>query len=107
MDLHPAIQAYFEADRDRDRDALTEAFAAGATVVDEGRSYVGRDAIGAWWSDAKTRYQSLVEPLEARDFGGATHVRAKVAGNFPASPATLTFAFRLEDDRIKALEIGG
>jgi hypothetical protein len=32
-------------------------------------------------------------------------VRAKVTGRFSGSPITLTFAFRLKDERIAALEI--
>ncbi len=36
----------------------------------------------------------------------AHEVRAKVTGQFPGSPITLTFAFRMKDDRIAALEIG-
>ena len=33
-------------------------------------------------------------------------VRAKVTGQFPGSPVTLTFAFRLKGDQITTLDIG-
>lgn len=107
MQLHPAIQAYFAADRGLAREALTEAFAPDATVLDEGRSYVGRPAVGDWWFETKTRYRTVLDPLEASIVDGATKVRARVSGDFPGSPATLTFAFFLDGDRIKTLEIGG
>lgn len=106
MDLHPAIQRYFDADRRRDRDALTRAFWPDARVTDEGRTHVGRDAIGAWWSETKAQYEAVLEPLESRPAGAADVVRARVSGAFPGSPAILTFAFQLADERIKVLEIG-
>lgn len=106
MDLHPAIQTYFDADRRRDRDALTKAFCPDGTVADESRAYEGRDAIGAWWSETKAQYEATLEPLEAMRADGATTVRARVSGSFPGSPATLTFTFQVAGERIAALEIG-
>lgn len=106
MDLHPAIQSYFDADGRLDRDALTKAFCPDATVSDERRTYEGRDAIGAWWSETKARYEAILRPVEATRADDATVVRTRVSGNFPGSPATLTFAFQVAGDHIKALEIG-
>lgn len=106
MDLHPSIETYFDADGRGARERLVAAFAPDATVLDEGHTYGGRDAIGAWWSQTKARYQTTLQPLEASQVGGATLVRALVTGDFAGSPATLTFAFRLDGDQIKALEIG-
>jgi hypothetical protein len=105
MDLHPAIQPYFDADRRRDRDAVTKAFGPDATVADEGRTHVGRDAIGAWWSETKSQYAAVLKPLEAIRADRAAVVRARVSGNFPGSPAILTFAFEVAGEQIKALEI--
>lgn len=105
MDLHPAIQTYFGADRRRDIDALRGVFAPHATVADEGRTHKGRDAIGAWWSDTKAQYEAVLEPIEVTRADGSTVVRTRVSGNFAGSPTTLTFAFELEGEQIKALEI--
>lgn len=71
-----------------------------------GRSYAGRQAIGAWWRETKAKYQHAIEPLEMREMDDVTKVRARVAGQFQGSPATLTFAFRLKGDQITGLEIG-
>lgn len=106
MDLPPSIDTYFDADSRGALDLLIGAFALDAIVADEGRTYSGRQAIGAWWSETKARYQTILQPLEVCQVGGATVVRALATGNFAGSPATLTFAFRLEDNQIKALEIG-
>lgn len=105
MTLPPPILAYFDADERNDRAALIKVFAPDAVVTDEGRSHVGRDAIGAWWSAAKATYQNTTEPLEMTERGDVTEILARVAGQFPGSPVTLTFAFRVGDDRITGLEI--
>ena len=106
MNLPFPIQTYFDADRRNDGDALIHAFAPDAVVRDEGQSHAGHQAIDAWWRDGKIRYQHVIEPLEAAGQGDLTEVRARVTGQFPGSPAILTFAFRLKGDRIAGLEIG-
>ncbi|WP_274427266.1 nuclear transport factor 2 family protein [Chelativorans sp. YIM 93263] len=105
MDLPSPIQGYFHADRSNDGEALIRAFAPDAVVNDEGRSHTGRQAIVAWWRDVKAKYQHVAEPLEVAEEEGATKVRARVTGQFPGGPATLTFAFRLEDGQIVELDI--
>ena len=106
MKLPPPIQTYFEADQHNDGEALVSAFATDAVVADEGRSHAGREAIGAWWRDVKAKYQHVAQALELSEADGAVRVCARVTGQFPGSPADLTFAFRLADGRIARLEIG-
>lgn len=106
MHLPQAIRAYFDADGGGEVGRLLQSFAADAVVKDEGAFHVGHLAIASWWRAAKARYGHKAEPLEAEAGGGTTRVRARVTGNFPGSPATLAFAFRLEGDRIARLEIG-
>jgi ketosteroid isomerase-like protein len=106
MNLPFPIQTYFDADRGGDSDALVHAFAPDAVIKDEGQSHTGRQAIGTWWRDVKTRYRHVIEPLEVAGNGDLTKVRARVTGQFPGSPAMLTFAFQLEGDQITGLEIG-
>ena len=105
MKLPSPIQAYFDADRSSDGEALIRAFAPDDVVEDEGRTYVGRQAIAEWWSETKERYQTVIEPLEIRDEDYVTKVRAKVIGQFPGSPAIINFAFRLSCDQITNLDI--
>jgi len=106
MHLPFPIQTYFDADKGGDSDALIHVFTPDAVVMDEGRSHAGHRAINAWWRDVKTRYRHVIEPLEVARSGDFAKVRAKVTGQFPGSPAMLTFAFRLKGDRIAGLEIG-
>lgn len=102
MKMHPSIRAYFDATN------VTPlgAFAPDAIAADEGHQHDGHAAIDAWWSESQAKYQAVAEPLEVNTKDGAHEVRAKVTGQFPGSPITLTFAFQMKDDRIAALRIG-
>ncbi len=104
--LPAPLRAFFDADADGTGEAPLGAFAPYATVRDEGKTHVGRDAIAAWWRAAKAEYRHTAEPLAIAEDGGRTRVRARVTGDFPGSPADLTFAFRVEDGLIATLEIG-
>jgi len=106
MNLPPPIQAYFDADRRGDAEALQRCFAPDAMVTDEGRVYRGRAAIDGWWRAAKVKYEHRAEPLSLAEADGAATVRARVSGAFPGSPVELAFAFRLAGGLITALEIG-
>lgn len=106
MILPAPIRAFFDADADSTGAAPLGAFAPQAVVRDEGRTHVGHDAIAAWWRAAKAEYRHTAEPLEATEDHGRAFVRARVTGDFPGSPADLTFAFRVEDGLITGLEIG-
>ena len=106
MNLPSPIQAYFDADKGNDGEALVHAFAPDAVVKDEGQSYAGHEAIDAWWREVKAKYQHAIEPLDVAEKDDVTRVRTKVTGHFPGSPVTLTFAFRLKGSQITGLEIG-
>jgi hypothetical protein len=105
MKLPTPVQAYFDADERSDGEALIQAFASDATIKDEGRTYAGHQAISAWWRETKDKYQTAIEPLEISEKDNGAEVRARVTGQFPGSPATLTFAFRLKGGQITGLEI--
>jgi hypothetical protein len=106
MILPPPIQAYFDADKSNDGKALVAAFSPDAVVKDEGQSHIGHHAIEAWKRATKSKYRHIVKPLDISAEHNILRVRARVTGDFPGSPATLTFAFRLQKNRIAHLEIG-
>jgi hypothetical protein len=107
MNLPSSIQTYFDAGKSNDGEALIDAFVPDAVVKDEGHSHAGRQGIDAWWHDVKARYRHVIEPLDvAEEKDHVVRVRTKVTGQFPGSPVTLTFAFRLEGNQIASLEIG-
>ena len=106
MKLPAPTEIYFDAAKDAGNGAPLDAFTADATVRDEGRTHVGHAAIEAWWRAAHEAYGHTAEPCEIRDEEGRTIVRARVEGQFPGSPALLTFTFGLRNARISTMEIG-
>jgi hypothetical protein len=106
IDLPPLLDLYVKAENAGDIDAFSQCFAANAIVRDEGRSHLGRAAIRAWMSEAKKKYNHMVEPLELAERDGKIVLKARVAGRFPGSPVTLASTFVVADGKIVSLEIG-
>ncbi len=106
MHLPSPIQTYFTAKAPQDGEAFAAAFAAEAVVHDEGKIHRGPEQIRAWWLAAKARYRHNAEPLDVTEVAAKAVVRARVTGDFPGSPAILTFIFGLAEGRITDLEIG-
>ena len=107
LQLPKPVELYFAADDSNDPNDLDPCFAADATVRDEGRTHVGLDAIKRWKAETKKKYGHTIEPLQAEEHDGRIAVKGRVTGNFPGSPAILTFVFLVAHDRIKELEIHG
>lgn len=106
LDLPAPVSAYYAAKNAHDIDAMLAPFAADAQVRDEGEDHRGRAAIRAWMEATTRKYKVTSTPEEASKDGDKVVVRALVAGNFPGSPAHLTYRFKLAGDRIAGLEIG-
>lgn len=106
MGLPSPIQAYFDADSRGDDVALAQVFARDAVVEDEGHRHAGRQVIATWWREAKDKYQTALRPMEMDVENGVITIRAEATGQFPGSPAVLSFRFRLDGDFISHLEIG-
>jgi len=104
--LPDVLNRYFSAQNRQDIEAQVACFAPDATVHDEGRDIVGTDAIHAWKTETTRKYSVSVQPLECRAGDGKTIVIAKVSGNFPGSPANLTYRFGLGGRGIQSLDIG-
>ncbi len=105
MQLPDSVKAYFESEQPADSEAFLAAFTDDAIVEDEGARREGLDAIHAWWTAARRRYQYTAKPIETTGTGNPITVRAVVTGNFPGSPTTLTYRFTLRDRKIALLEI--
>ncbi|MGO4854765.1 nuclear transport factor 2 family protein [Phaeovulum sp. W22_SRMD_FR3] len=106
MNLPGAVHTYFSAQVPQDGEAFAAAFAPEAIVHDEGQQHRGPEEIRAWWLAAKAKYRHSAEPLDMAQRAGKTVVRARVSGDFPGSPAVLTFTFGLSGEKITELEIG-
>lgn len=105
IELPRTIATYFEADRGKDAQAVSQCFAEGAVVKDEGHTYIGLDAIRQWKAAASTKYTYTVEPFALAVDGERTVVTSHLAGDFPGSPTDLRYFFVLADEKIAELEI--
>jgi hypothetical protein len=107
MTLHlpKPIELFMASENRHDTDALAACFAPDATVRDEGRTREGLDDIAAWRRETTRKYQHTVTPVAVVKREGATVVTTKMTGNFPGSPVTVNFVFRIEGEKIASLEI--
>jgi len=94
--LPDSLLRYFAAQNSHDADGMTACFAPEAEVRDEGHTYVGHDAIRKWKAETIAKYGITIEPLIATEHGGTLTVVARVTGNFPGSPADLTYDFVID-----------
>lgn len=105
INLPEVIDAYFKADRQGDAQSIAACFTPDAVVVDEGNTYIGRDAIRQWMANASTQYTYTVEPFAMEQDEGRLVITSHLAGNFPGSPVDLRYIFVLKDGMIAGLEI--
>lgn len=106
LDLPEPLPRYFAAQNALDADLMTACFSPDAVVHDEGGTYVGSEAIRSWKHDTIAKYGISIDPLEATEQDDKTVVVARVAGNFPGSPANLTYTFSVSPDGlIRTLDI--
>ena len=100
LDLPAPLPAYFAAKNAHDIDAMLACFADDAFVRDEGKDYRGHPAIRGWIDETTRKYKVAVAPSEAEQSEGSIAVKALVSGNFPGSPATLRYRFKIVDEKI-------
>lgn len=105
VQLPDPIERYLQIANSGSPDAAPECFATDAIVHDEGQTYEGLTAIGAWMAATKKKYGHTIAPLELAERGGQSVVKARLTGNFPGSPITVNFSFTLGAGKIRALEI--
>jgi hypothetical protein len=103
--LPKAIELFMSSENAHDADGLVECFASDATVRDEGRTRAGLTDIAAWRRETTEKYRHAVEPVAIAERDGKTIVATRVSGDFPCSPITLDFVFRLENGKISSLEV--
>jgi hypothetical protein len=103
--LPSPVAIYFDPDNRGRIHILEDCFAKDATVVDEGRTYLGLDAVREWMRVSLARYDHTATPLSAVVDGMTCEVTARVTGKFPNGPITLHHVFALRDSRIAMLKI--
>jgi len=103
--LPAPVVNFLAADKAKDSDVIARCFTDDALVHDEGKDYRGVNAIKAWSQGAFTKYEYVIEPLDATVTSETVKLHARLSGNFPNSPVELDFIFTLANDKIAQLEI--
>ena len=86
-----------------DSTAYTNCFTKTAVVVDEGKTYNGKNEIKNWIEKANMEYQVTMKPIE---YSETTEIlKAEVSGNFPGSPIILSYNLNFKNELIQSLRI--
>ncbi|MGI8333029.1 nuclear transport factor 2 family protein [Actinomadura scrupuli] len=119
IDLPPALTMFFQATEADDAATVLTAFADDAVVIDDGRTYRGRDEIRGWAAKDISGLDLTHHVTDVSrdgdgdgsdsDGGGEIVVTVRTSGNFDGSP--LTFEYRVQgtdhaDGRIARMSIG-
>jgi carbon storage regulator len=104
--LPPAVSGFLADQVGTDHAATLAHFADDATVVDDGKSFAGRDAILGWLSREASEFTftSTTVKTEKHDEARFT-VTNHLEGNFPGGTADLRFQFFVSGGRIASLTI--
>jgi hypothetical protein len=105
-ELPDAIRRYLDAHDSHDVDGALAAFAADATVRDEGQQWVGTTEIRTWLNKTNSEFTFTRTLLSVEETGaGSWEVRNRLEGNFPGKLVDLVYRFDLHDDNIASLTI--
>jgi hypothetical protein len=104
--LPAPIRAYLKAHENHDDHAAAAAFAADATVTDEGKTHTGTQDIRAWRRRASTEYTYTTEVTGVRQEPDEVWIVAvRLEGNFPGGVTDLEQRFTVRDGAITDLTI--
>jgi ketosteroid isomerase-like protein len=104
--LPEVITRYLKAHRAHDTGTAITAFTGEATVIDDGNTYRGTEAIEGWLGRSATEFTYTIHLTNAQQTD-ATHYIAThhLEGNFPGGTIDLRYQFTLRDDLIERLVI--
>jgi ketosteroid isomerase-like protein len=104
--LPTEISTYLVAHQARDLDTAMSSYTTDASVTDEGRTFVGREAIRAWLAQSASEFTYTMQLTAARKVN-ADHYLAvhHLVGNFPGGVADLQFEFTMRGGLIERLVI--
>lgn len=104
--LPPIVRSYLTAHRDHDTETALAAFAADATVDDEGHTYRGVEEIRGWLQRAAGEYTYTIELTGAEQLDEDRWVSVHhLEGDFPGGVVDLRFEFSIADGQIAHLVI--
>lgn len=105
-DLPPVVAAYVAADAGTDLDAFVALFAETAVVVDDGRTFSGREGVRSWKAQTTSEFTYETSLVSHERLAGQHRVVAHLTGDFPGGEVDLTSTFVIAGGVIERLEIG-
>jgi uncharacterized protein (TIGR02246 family) len=100
------ITRYLRAADEKDFRTLAACFTEDGSVVDEGETYVGRDAIRRWREGTVAQWTYTTTVTGAEHVTGDRYdVGIHLEGNFPGGEVDLTQSFTVSDGLISRLVI--
>ncbi len=105
MNLPTIVKRLLQAQADFNSSAYSACFVATAVVLDEGKTYIGTDAIMKWNESTNNEYQTVLEPVGFRQEDNKLVLTAKVSGIFEGSPVLLDYHIETVDQLIASLKI--
>lgn len=104
LELPRAVADYIDANIRLDLDGMMKEFTPDAVFTDNGKAFVGKDAIRTMLRDEAIAVKAVFEPDTSREEDGKVVLEGPAHGEFPGSPLRFTYRFALEGDAIKSLE---
>lgn len=105
MNLPKVLTDLVKAQDNFDSTAYANCFTETAAVVDEGKTYNGKNEIKDWIEQANKEYQVTMKPIEYSE--AKQELKAEISGKFPGSPLVLTYHYEFKNRLIQSLEITG
>lgn len=104
LKLPQLIETLVQATNESDVKKYLSCFSKSATILDEGETLIGHEAIGQWFTKVRKKYSFQTEPISIEETADKIVMIAKVEGSFPGSPVNLKFQIKIESGLIQDLE---
>jgi ketosteroid isomerase-like protein len=105
-DAPEVIGRYFDLAARREVEAIVALFSDDATVIDEGQTRRGTDAIRAWQTGPVAEYEYTTAITGSETLGDHQYrVAVRLEGNFPGAIADLNYDFVVDGNHITRLRI--
>ncbi|MFD7170013.1 nuclear transport factor 2 family protein [Streptomyces violascens] len=105
-DLPEVITHYLNAHRAHDTATAITAFTSDATVIDDGNTYEGAEAIKEWLGRSATEFTYTIHLTNAQQTDATRYIATHhLEGNFPGGTIDLRYQFALRDSLIERLVI--
>ncbi|KAF5993654.1 nuclear transport factor 2 family protein [Streptomyces sp. WAC00263] len=104
--LPEVITRYLNAHRTHDTATAITAFTDQATVIDDGNTHAGTEAIEAWLNRSASEFTYTIHLTHAQQTDATRYITTHhLEGNFPGGTIDLRYQFTLSDGLIERLVI--